>query len=125
WRYIGEGERLLAGVSAPHRVVERAQQFIHLHLIEPITLPEIATAAAVSESHLIRLFRTQLGVTPIAYLWDQRVALGIELLERSGLSVTEIARRSGFQTSYHFARRIRQATGLAPLAVRKRAWERH
>jgi AraC-like DNA-binding protein len=122
WRYLGEGERLLAGDAAPHPAVELAQQFIQAHLSKPVTLEDIAAAAAVSPSHLIRLFREAHDQTPVAYLWEQRVRLGIERLENTGLSVALIAQQCGFQTPHHFSRRVHQATGLSPLEVRRRAW---
>lgn len=127
WRYIGEGEQLLDGAaSAPaHPAIERARQFIHTRLGEPLTLETVAQAAAVSPSHLIRLFQSEMQTTPMAYLWEKRVAMGIELLENTGLAVGMIAERCGFQTSYHFSRRVRQMTGLSPLDVRRRAWQRN
>jgi len=121
-RYLGEGERLLAGEEATHPAVERARQYIQAHLSEPLALADIARAGAVSPPHLIRLFRATFDRTPIAYLWDQRVRRGIELLEDTGLPVSLIAGQCGFQTSYHFSRRVRQATGLTPIEVRRRAW---
>ncbi len=126
WRYIGEGERLLMGNASttPHPAIERVRQFIQSHLGEPLTLESLASAAAVSPSHLIRLFQSEMNTTPIAYVWERRVTMGIELLENTGLSVGMIAERCGFQTSYHFSRRIRQATKLSPLEVRRRAWQR-
>lgn len=126
WRYIGEGERLLTGNASatPHPAIERVRQFVLAHLDEPLTLEALASTAAVSPSHLIRLFQAEMNTTPIAYVWERRVAMGIELLENTGLSVGMIAERCGFQTSYHFSRRIRQATTLSPLEVRRRAWQR-
>lgn len=123
-RYLGEGERLLAGQTATHPAVEHARQFIQSHLNEPLGVADMAQAAAVSPSHLIRLFKAELGCTPAAYLWEERVRRGIELLENTGLPVGLIAEQCGFQTSYHFSRRIRQATTLSPVEVRRRAWGR-
>ncbi len=124
WRYIGEGELQMNGTSTPaDPAVETARHFIHAHLREPLTLDMIAMAAAVSPPHLIRLFRQQLNTTPMAYLWERRVAQGIDLLRQTGLSVGEIATRCGFQTSYHFSRRVRQAMGLSPIEVRQQSWE--
>ena len=124
WRYIGEGELLTNGATMPpDPAIENARHFIHTHIAEPLTLDMIAMAAAVSPSHLIRLFRQQLNTTPMAYLWERRVGQGIDLLRQTGLSVGEIAKRCGFQTSYHFSRRVRQATGLSPLEVRLQAWQ--
>lgn len=122
WRYIGEGELQMSGTMAPlDPAVENARRFISTHLTEPITLDAIAAAAAVSPAHLIRLFHAQLNTTPMNYLWERRVAMGIELLLQTGLGVGEVAKRSGFRTGHHFSRRVRQATGLTPLEVREQS----
>lgn len=47
---------------------------------------------------------------------------GIALLEQSGLTVIEIARRCGFQTSYRFSRRVRGRIGIPPVELRRRLW---
>nr|BBH87400.1 hypothetical protein KTC_21510 [Thermosporothrix sp. COM3] len=125
WRYIGEGEQLLTGISPRgNAVVEQAQHFIHAHVAEPLTLDQIASAVALSQPYLIRLFRTCLQTTPMRYVWQVRIARGIELLEQTGLPVGIIAERCGFQSRYHFARCIRQTTGYSPLEVRRRSWQR-
>jgi AraC family transcriptional regulator of arabinose operon len=120
WRYVAEGE---ARSVAPPGPVEQARRFIHDHLAEPLSLRAIAAAAGVVPAHLSRLFRARLGTTPMAYVWSRRVDAGVELLVGTGLPVGVIAARCGFQTSFHFSRRVRRATGLAPTEVRRRAWE--
>lgn len=124
WRFVAEAERQLAGeqMRRVHPAVERAQHFIHMNLAASLTLVQIAQAVAVTPAHLIRLFRSEMKTTPMAYVWEKRVAMGVELLERTGLPVGVIAERCGFQTSYHFSRRVRQITGLSPGDIRKRSW---
>ena len=50
----------------------------------------------------------------MAYLWERRIAAGIDLLVQTGLPVGEVAARAGFKSIYHFSRKVRQHTGLAP-----------
>ncbi|GLV60999.1 hypothetical protein KDH_78170 [Dictyobacter sp. S3.2.2.5] len=125
WRYIGEGEQLSLGHETvlAHSAVGQAQQFIYEHLSEQLTLAIIAEAVAISPAHLIRLFQQHLHTTPMAYVWEQRISMGIKLLEQTGLSVGRIAEQCGFQSRYHFSRRIRQAIGYTPLEVRHRSWQ--
>jgi transcriptional regulator GlxA family with amidase domain len=120
WRYVAEGE---ARAVAPSGPVEQARAFIDDNLSEPLTLRAIAGTAGVVPAHLTRLFGARLGTTPMAYVWSRRVDAGVELLAGTGLPVGVIAARCGFQTSFHFSRRVRRATGLAPTQVRRRAWE--
>jgi AraC-like DNA-binding protein len=126
WLYVGEGEGQIGGGrgNGLHPAVERARHYVRIHLSEPLSLEDIAAYAAVSPSHLIRLFQAGFGATPMAYVWEQRLQTGIELLEQTGLPVSLVAEHCGFQTSDHFSRRVRARTGYSPLEVRRRAWGR-
>ncbi len=125
WRYIGEGELLVSQEAIPeHPAIVQAQQFMQAHLGQPLTLDTIANAVAMSPAHLIRLFQAQVHTTPMAYLWQRRVTKGVELLEQTGLTVGTIAERCGFQSRFHFSRRVREAVGATPLEVRRRSWRR-
>jgi AraC-like DNA-binding protein len=120
WHYIGEAEYRTA---APSNTTERARDFIHSRLPDPdVDLRAIAAAAHVTPAHLVRRFRAELGVTPVAYLWQRRVAAGVDLLSSTGLPVGEIASRTGFRSVYHFSRRVKQHTGVAPTQLRRQRW---
>jgi len=119
WRFIAEFENLPAALPAS---VEDARLFVHRNIESDIDLAAISAAANVSSEHLVRLFREHMDTTPMRYLWDRRVTHGIELLTSSGLSVGSIAASSGFKTSFHFSRKVKEATGLSPTALRAYAW---
>jgi AraC-like DNA-binding protein len=120
WRYVGDAESGSDGDAGP---VELARRYLNLHLPDPnVDLESVAAAAHVTPAHLVRRFRAELDITPMAYLWQRRVATGVDLLTNTGLPVGEIARRSGFRSVYHFSRRVKQATGLPPTEVRRRGW---
>jgi AraC-like DNA-binding protein len=122
WRYIGEAERRRPERPRP---VDDARRYIDANLDDPeVTLERIADAAHVTPAHLIRSFRAEHGTTPKAYLWQRRVALGIDLLANTGLSITAVAERCGFKTAHHFSRRVKQAAGLPPAALRQARWAR-
>ncbi len=52
---------------------------------EPLDLQALAEAACVTPEYLVRLFRREVGTTPIRFLWKERVRLGLYLLEHTGL----------------------------------------
>jgi AraC-like DNA-binding protein len=124
WQYIGESQQWASDPVNSHKnqIYSLAQRYIHQHYSEGISLLDIATAISVSETHLIRIFNKYAQTTPIAYLWDLRITQALELLTRTGLSISEIASQTGFKTSYHFSRRIREKTGLSPTEFRKQSW---
>jgi len=120
WRYVGEAERRRPERARP---VDDARRFIHANLEDPaLALTAIAAAAHVTPAHLIRSFRSELGTTPMAYVWDRRVALGVDLLANTGLPIAAVAEQCGFVTPHHFSRRVKLATGLPPGALRRARW---
>jgi AraC-like DNA-binding protein len=121
WRYVGEAESRPRGTAEP---VERARHFLHSRVSDAeVDLARVAAAAHVTPAHLVRRFRAELGVTPMAYLWERRVATGIDLLTNTGLPVGEVAARCGFRSVYHFSRRVKEQTGSSPTALRRERWE--
>jgi AraC-like DNA-binding protein len=120
WRYAGEAESRVRG---PGATVDRARRYLHDNLADPeLDLERVARFAHVSPPHLVRRFRAELGVTPMAYLWQRRVATGVDLLANTGLPVGDIAARTGFKSVYHFSRRVKEHTGVSPRQVRLRSW---
>jgi AraC-like DNA-binding protein len=125
WLYISEATRYVDVQHATRQnpALNSALRFIQANLSDQLTLKAIADAAVVSPAHLIRIFRTEMNTTPIAYMWIRRVQMGVDLLKYTGLKVSLIAEQCGFQTYNHFSRRVRMATGLSPLEIRKHTWE--
>ncbi|HEX6681989.1 MAG TPA: helix-turn-helix transcriptional regulator [Candidatus Limnocylindrales bacterium] len=93
-------------------------EFINDRLGEPLTLRDLVAHTGYSATHLSRLFREQLGESPMHYVHRLRMARAASLLTVSTLSVAEIARAVGFPDPYHFSRRFKQTTGYAPAHYR-------
>ena len=75
--------------------VRRAQEAARSALSEPLRLTDLARAAAVTPEHLCRLFRTEVGASPMAFVWAERTRRALHLLLATGLSTEEIAVRCG------------------------------
>ncbi|MBT3791174.1 MAG: helix-turn-helix domain-containing protein [Alphaproteobacteria bacterium] len=107
-----------------HRSVLRAKGFIEDHLAVPCSLNEVAKFANVTPQYLTRLFRRDLNVTPIQYLWRQRAKKANQLLQRTSLSVSEIAFACGYDNPNHFSRHIKEQFGAPPTELRRRRLEK-
>jgi AraC-like DNA-binding protein len=98
--------------------LRRALAFIEAHLAEPISLPEIATAARMSPRGLQAAFHRHLDTTPMGYLRTVRIdAVHSELLAAdptAGDTVASVAARWGFGHRSRFAHYYRQAYGVLP-----------
>lgn len=79
------------------------------HLAEELTVEQLAQRVHMSERTFTRRFRSVTGMTPYAWVLQQRLLLAEQLLEgRCDLSMEEVAARSGFGTAaamrHHFVR---------------------
>ena len=96
----------------------RAIHSIAHGLADPGVVRRAATAAGLSERQLLRLFRSELGTTPLRFATDLRVRRARTLLEETRLPVTTIAFACGYGGVSEFARAFRRATGLSPTEAR-------
>lgn len=85
---------------------------------EEIKLDDIVKAAAVNHSTLTKIFKSELGMTPIEYLWHHRLTVAKKFLEFTSLPVKEISVRCGFKTVQHFTRKFESAYGDTPTKFR-------
>lgn len=109
-----------AGSTEP---VARLLDWLDEHLAEPVDLSTLARVAGVSRAQLVRVCRRDLGETPLRWVWRRRTERGVQLLRDTGLRVSEIAWRCGFQTPFHFTRWVRQCEGMNPRVLRRAAWQ--
>ena len=103
--------------------VRRARMMMDMRFAEPLTLADVAQVANVTPQHLIRQFQKHLQITPVRYLWQVRLAHGLVLLRETGLSISEIAERVGFQSAFHFSRLVKQRYQHSPRQLRARSWQ--
>ena len=116
--------RLVLGITtATGRVamrmdINRAVEFLHSHLAQPLAVTELARAAGLSVSHFSREFRRELGMGPKQYALKARLAHARRLLLGGEGNIGEVAQASGFASLAHFSTAFRAAFGTSPSAFR-------
>ena len=75
-------------------------------------------AVALSHSSLTQLFKKELGMTPIKYVWHYRILVAERMLESTNLPIQDVATKCGFQTAQHFSRKFEESHGCTPTAFR-------
>jgi AraC family L-rhamnose operon transcriptional activator RhaR/AraC family L-rhamnose operon regulatory protein RhaS len=95
--------------------------YMEANYAKPISLPDLATAAHMSERTLARNFRKGLGFSPIDYLIRLRITKACELLRHSDDKIISIAMHVGFSDSNYFWRQFRKVMGQSPREFRRRA----
>jgi AraC-like DNA-binding protein len=99
--------------SADPRVAA-ALQALHADPARQWTVADLATEAALSRSAFARRFTEQLGVAPLEYLSDWRMALARERLRDTDRGLAAIAQSLGYASEFSFATAFKRRTGIAP-----------
>jgi AraC family transcriptional regulator, transcriptional activator FtrA len=84
------------------------------HLDADLSVDALAVRAAMSARTFVRHFHESTGVTPAAWVREQRVRRAEQLLERDGATVSAIARRCGFGSADTLRRHFRRVRGVTP-----------
>ena len=105
--------------------VARAVRLIEGRALDDESLEKLANRLGVSERHLRRLFAVHLGVSPRALALKARAGRALTLVEKTDLSMAEVAERAGYASLRRFNDAFRARFGITPSSARKRAKERH
>lgn len=103
------------------KLLGQIEEFLENHLAQPLRLEDIARAVDRSEEHIARFFRRQRGTTIFAELWRLRLRRAQYLLLCTELSLSQIARQTGFATLAHFSRMFKEHTGQPPTSYRRQS----
>ncbi|MBX8467941.1 AraC family transcriptional regulator [Pseudomonas sp. RIT778] len=97
----------------PNLKLERAADFIRQHCTDLLSLDDICAAAELSPSYLIRAFKQHYGMTPHAFVVNQRIQFARECLRRGQL-IADVALEAGFADQAHFQRAFKQHLAATP-----------
>lgn len=105
-------------VLIPHQktntgYLSTALEFIKENYGKDLKLSDIASTCGISEYHLVRQFKIQIGQTPFEYLRNFRVEKARELLKEN-TSITQVALQVGFYDHSHFLKNFKRITGMLP-----------
>jgi len=93
--------------------IERTIKHIHEYYYLDTPLKDLATMSYMSISNLEKLFKSQLGLSPIAYRHKIRIEQA-KLLLAGGYSVTETAGKVGYTDIFYFCRMFKKRCGDTP-----------
>ena len=99
-------------------IIKNMVSFIQQRYTEKISLAEIAASGAVGQSKCCKLFSKYLAQTPNGYLNQYRLSKSTELLEKTNMSVTQIAEATGFGGASYYAEVFGKFYGKSPSAYR-------
>ena len=95
------------------RTVQRVRDYLQSMYQQEVSIADLAQAAGVSGTHVIRTFSAATGMPPHAYLVSLRVERAKALL-RAGRSSAEVALETGFYDQSQLTRHFKRITGVTP-----------
>jgi transcriptional regulator GlxA family with amidase domain len=105
----------LAGRSA----LQEIQRWAANNPAENLSVPQMARRMGISARHFARLFRTEIGVTPAAWVESVRITAARQLLETGTDAPKQVAARCGFADADTLRRAFMRQIGVTPAEYRK------
>ncbi len=116
--YICETKPSLRSLRNADRI-KTMLQYIQIHFSEPVTISALARAALISESEVLRCFRSTIHSTPNQYLKQYRIQKACRMLIDTDMTSIDISFQCGFQSSSYFTKTFREQIGCTPSEYRK------
>lgn len=106
---IGDGMFM----DAKNPVTEVAA-FIRLNLKENISMKHLSEKACMSTTSFYRLFKRELGMSPIEFVISEKIRCAKQLLKNPTIQINEVCYLSGFEDSNYFIRLFKKHEGITP-----------
>lgn len=91
-------------------ILSHIQKNIH----DNLSIEELADLVCLSKDHFARVFKAQLGITPVAYIVKRRIEKAQYLLLTCNLTQEEIMERTGFKSLSYFSKVFKKNVGVSP-----------
>jgi AraC-like DNA-binding protein len=102
----------LAGLSDP--ALTRPLREIHADVTRRWTVAELARSAGMSRAVFAERFARRVGMPPMQYVLEWRMAIAKDLLRRERPPLIEVAERVGYQSASAFSTAFARLTGCSP-----------
>ena len=100
--------------SEYYRSVNRVIEYVKGHLSENTDLKTLAGIAHISPYHFHRIFKSVIGESLAEYVNRLRMEYVVEQLKTSGLSLAELAERTGYSSEQALSRAFKNYFDLPP-----------
>ena len=114
---------ILRSAAGPARMsmdFDHVLNYVNAHANENTNAKKIAAELHYNYDYFRQNFFARMGVSASDYLQKTKINNAKKYLSESKLSVTEIARRTGFATPSHFCRTFSKLEGTSPMQFREK-----
>ncbi len=87
---------------------------IKANLTEKIKLKTIADRSGMSASSMYRLFKNELGISPVEFILMEKIKIAKQYLSDKHVYIKNVSYEAGFEDSNYFIRVFKQYEGITP-----------
>ena len=99
---------------------EKAIEYVEKNYANNFKIVDLAKECHMSETHFRRIFQEKMNMTPIEYVNFVRIRKACELIDKTDISMEDVALKVGFITPSTFNRNFRRIVGTSPYQWKKR-----
>ncbi|MFC4777103.1 AraC family transcriptional regulator [Paenibacillus sp. GCM10023252] len=100
--------------------IRSTAEYMKGNSVMKLTLQQAADHAGVSMYYFNRLFKRYMGITPMDYMNEHRIATAKQMLLATPHSIKRIGLEVGYSRSSYFIERFRLVEGVTPAQYRER-----
>jgi YesN/AraC family two-component response regulator len=100
-------------------IIDKAIHHIHDHILQPISLTEVAVKSNVSPNYLSSLFRKIVGISLKEYINRKKIEESKYFLEHTHSSLLDIALLFAFSDQSYYTALFRKYNGITPKKYRQ------
>ena len=100
--------------------LENAIAYVENNYSGNFKIADLARECHMSETHFRRVFQEKMNMTPVEYVNFVRIKKACELIDKTDISMEDVAEKVGFITPSTFNRNFRRIIGTSPYQWKKR-----
>ena len=115
--FVCRMRRLKKNIASSKQVAE-AIDYIYVHIMDRITVNDLAEAVCASPTHLSRIFKQETGISVSEYIRQRKIDMAKNLLRFSSYDFADIAAMLSYSSQSHFIQHFHSRVGMTPKAYR-------
>jgi AraC-like DNA-binding protein len=89
-------------------------RYIRNNVDKALSIERLSKLACMSPSHFYRTFKTELGISPVEFINNERIKLAVGLLQDPQRSIKDVYFDCGFESRSYFNRVFKNRQHIAP-----------
>ncbi len=108
------------GTKSGNDVVSKVISTVAEDIRKPFSLERLAAECGYSKNHIISIFKSETGKTPLVYINDMKIEMAQQLMLNSDSSLSSISVECGFGSYINLYRCFSKSVGCSPAEWKKK-----